>query len=93
MEAKIKPLERKIKGVSLGDIMYSEYNDKFYIVSSDEIGNIYLHNLEGKNNLFNGEKYFNIKEFTNALNENEFLKLKHLSQLKYYLDITEKEEF
>lgn len=91
MEAKIKPPEKKIKGVSLGDIIYSEYTGKFYIVSNDEIGNFYLHNLEGKKNLFNGEKYFNINVFTNALNENDFLKMRHLSQLEYYLEIVKKE--
>ena len=91
MEAKIKPLEKRIERVFLGDIIYSEYTDKFYVVSSDEIGNLYLHNLEGKNNLFNGEKYFDVKEFTNALNENDFLKLRHLSKSEYYLEIVKKE--
>lgn len=93
MEAKINNLKKKIKDILIGDIIYSEAYDSFYVVSlDDEADTIYLHNLKGKKHLFDSENNKNIFNFTNSLNESSSLGLKHFPQLNYYLNITEKEE-
>lgn len=93
MEAKINSSKKKIKGIRIGDIIYSGAYDSFYVVSVDESNDtIYLHNLKGRGNLFDCKNNKDIFNFTNSLNESLSLGFKHFSQLNYYLNITEKEK-